>query len=215
MTKFSTRELVCPECNSEQEFTIYDSVNVTLDPNAKEKLINGELNIFSCDTCGYKVEIVYPMLYHDMDGKLMIWLDPEDRLDPDKLGEKQPHFGTFLDESYHYRIVSTRNEMMEKILIFDNELDDLPLELLKYYIRQTHLGKDDDPDETVLFFGGRDLIENEGEVILINKLSGPDKKSFRVPISKYLQIKDGYTDYYPDPMPEASRWLRVDENYFK
>ncbi len=38
----TTRELVCPECDSEQEFTVYDSVNVSLNPDAKEKLINGE-----------------------------------------------------------------------------------------------------------------------------------------------------------------------------
>ena len=52
-------------------------------------------------------------------------------------------------------------------------------------------------------------------MVLINKLSGPDKKSFRVPIGKYQEIKSGYTDFYPDPLPEAGRWLRVDENYFK
>ena len=105
--------------------------------------------------------------------------------------------------------------MVEKILIFDDDLDDKPLEMLKYYIRETHLSKGEDPNETVLYFGGRDVVEEEGEVVLINKLSGPDKKSFRVPIGKYQEIKNGYTDFYPDLLPEAGRWLRVDENYFK
>ena len=118
-------------------------------------------------------------------------------------------------KSYQYRIVSSRNEIVEKILIFDAELDDLPLELLKYYIRETHLSKDDDQDETIFFFGGREVVEDEGEVVLINKLTGPDKKSFRVPIGKYQQIKNEYTDHYPGPMPEAGRWIRIDENYFK
>jgi hypothetical protein len=36
-----------------------------------------------------------------------------------------------------------------------------------------------------------------------------------IPIGKYQQIKNEYTDYYPDPMPETGRWLRVDKNYFK
>jgi hypothetical protein len=188
---------------------------VSLNPDAKEKLINGELTIFTCDACGYQVEVVYPMLYHDMTNKLMIWMDPESQLDPNELGNKQFLFGTLLDESYQYRIVSTREEMVEKILVFDNDLDDKPLEMLKFYIRETHLSKGNDPDETVLYFGGRDVVEDEGEVVLINKLTGPDKKSFRVPIGKYREIKEGYTNYYPGPMPEAGRWLRVDENYFK
>jgi len=59
VTKLSTTDLVCPECGSEQEFEIFDSVNVSLDPDAKQKLINGELTIFTCDECGYKVEVLY------------------------------------------------------------------------------------------------------------------------------------------------------------
>ena len=144
----------------------------------------------------------------------MIWMDPEGQIDPNGLDERK-FLLSMLKEDYQYRIVSSRNEMVEKILIFDAGLDDKPLELLKYYIRETHLGNDDDPDETVLYFGGRDVFEDEGEVVFINKLSGPDQNSFRVPIGKYKEIKKGYTNYYPDPMPEAGQWLRVDENYFK
>jgi len=54
------------------------------------------------------------------------------------------------------------------------------------------------------------------KVIFINKLSGPDQKSFRLSMGKYWQIKNEYTDHYPGPMPEvAGRWLRGDEDYFK
>ena len=120
-----------------------------------------------------------------------------------------------LDESYRYRIVSTREEMVEKIYIFDHDLDDKPLEMFKLYIRDSHLSKDDDPDKTILYYGGRGVFKDEGEVIFIDKLSGPDQKSFRLPIDKYRQIKNEYTDHYPGPKPEAGRWLRVDENYFK
>jgi transcription elongation factor Elf1 len=214
MTKVSTTEFVCPECGLEQLFTVYDSVNISLNPDYKEKLINGELTIFTCDACGYQVEVVYPILYHDMDNKLMIWMDPDGQLDPNGLGNKQFLFDTLLDESYQYRIVSTREELVEKILIFDDNLEDKPLEMLKYYIRESFLSKGDDPDETVLYYGGRGVFEDEGEVVLINKLSGPDQKSFRVPIGKYQEIKEEYTNYYPD-LKDGGRWQRVNENYFK
>jgi hypothetical protein len=157
--------------------------------------------------------MVYPLLYHDMENKLMVYLDPDGQLDPNGLGNKQFLFD-MLDESYQYRIVPTREEMVEKILIFDDNLDDRPLELLKCYIRETHLSNGDDPYQTVLYFGGRGVIEDEGEVVLINKLSGPDQKSFRVPIGKYQEIKEEYTNYYPD-LKDGGRWQRVDENSFK
>jgi hypothetical protein len=213
MTKVSTEELVCSECGLKQLFTVYDSVNVSLNPDYKERLINGELTIFTCDACGYQVKMVYPLLYHDMENKLMVYLDPDGQLDPNGLGNKQFLFD-MLDESYQYRIVPTREEMVEKILIFDDNLDDRPLELLKCYIRETHLSNGDDPYQTVLYFGGRGVIEDEGEVVLINKLSGPDQKSFRVPIGKYQEIKEEYTNYYPD-LKDGGRWQRVDENSFK
>ena len=73
MTEISTTEIACPECDLEQLFSVYNSVNVSLNPDYKEKLINGELTILTCDACGYQVEMVYPMLYHDMENKLMIY----------------------------------------------------------------------------------------------------------------------------------------------
>ena len=215
MTRLSTEELVCPECNLEQEFTVYNSVNVTLNPDYKEDLINGELTVFTCDACGHQIEIVYPILNHDMENQLMIYLDPDGQLDLNGIENKQFMFGTLLDESYRYRIVSTREELVEKIYIFEAGLDDKPIEMLKHYIRETHLGNGDDSDKTILYYGGRGVFEDEGEVIFINKWSGPDQKSFRLQMDKYWQIKNEYTDHYPGPVPQAGRWIRVNENYFK
>ena len=77
------------------------------------------------------------------------------------------------------------------------------------------LSPGDDPDEAILYYGGHGVIEDEGEVIFINKLSGPDRKSFRLPIGKYQEIKEGYTNHYPELKDVAGRWIGVDENYFK
>jgi hypothetical protein len=111
-------------------------------------------------------------------------MKPDRRLDPNEL-DKRKILYTLLDDSYQYRIVSTREELVEKILIFDHDLDEKPMEMLKYYIRETHFSKGDDPDETTLSFGGRGLIEDVGEVIFIYKVSGPDQKTYRLPIGKY------------------------------
>ena len=142
-------------------------------------------------------------------------MNPDDQFDPNGLGNKQSFFDTLQDDAYRYRIVSTREELVEKIFMFDDGLDDKPLEMLKHYIRETHLSRDDDQVQTILYYGGRGVFEDEGDVIFINKWSGPDQKSFRLPMGKYWQIKNEYTDHYPGPMPEAGRWQRVDENYFK
>ncbi len=41
-------ELNCPKCGDKQETTIYESINVSLDPTLKERLYRGEINTFHC-----------------------------------------------------------------------------------------------------------------------------------------------------------------------
>ncbi len=45
-------ELECPKCGTRQNVFLYDSINVSIDPNLKEKLFKGEINVFQCE--GYE-----------------------------------------------------------------------------------------------------------------------------------------------------------------
>ena len=84
MSLNSTQKIYCPKCSNCQEFEIWESVNVTLDPKLKEKVLNRNLMTFECDKCGYKAEGVYPLLYHDMDKKLIIYLVPKDEYNEER-----------------------------------------------------------------------------------------------------------------------------------
>jgi len=68
--------LTCPKCGESQNQEIWHSVNVSLDSDMKEKVLNSEFNVFVCGHCGVVLQIEWPMLYHDMSGKLMIRLLP-------------------------------------------------------------------------------------------------------------------------------------------
>ncbi len=43
--------LQCPHCGNEQKLEIWESINVTLDPEVKAKLLAGKINVFICDKC--------------------------------------------------------------------------------------------------------------------------------------------------------------------
>ena len=75
MSKVKTIKLTCPECGEEFEFDVYESVNVTLDKDLKEKVIDGSLFAAICPKCGHLEVLLHPFLYHDMDQKFMIQLD--------------------------------------------------------------------------------------------------------------------------------------------
>ena len=75
MSKIRTIKLTCPECGEEFDFDVYESVNVTLDPDLKEKVLDGGIFSASCPKCGHTETLVHPFLYHDMDRKFMIRFD--------------------------------------------------------------------------------------------------------------------------------------------
>ena len=125
----------CPHCQREAPFTIWRSLNVTLNPEEKQSLITGELFRFTCPGCTAVTQVVYPMLYHDMQRKLMIWMIPDD--DDGAPGEPEGpviNVQSGATAGYTARVVSSVNELLEKIMIFDAQLDDLALEMVKIVI---------------------------------------------------------------------------------
>jgi transcription elongation factor Elf1 len=67
----------CPKCGNDGEVDLYESVNVTVNPELLEAVKNRKINSFHCEKCGNKIEIMVPFLYHDMNKNLMVWVYPE------------------------------------------------------------------------------------------------------------------------------------------
>lgn len=72
MSKVTNRTLRCRKCQKEFDVQIYESVNVSLNPELREKFIFDELYVFKCPHCGEIHHIPYPILYHDMDKGFMV-----------------------------------------------------------------------------------------------------------------------------------------------
>lgn len=84
MTRPVMKKVTCPNCGTEDDFTIFTSINVTINPELQKKMENGELFIWECPKCGKKYICIYPFLYHDMDAGIMTYLSiniPEDKLE--------------------------------------------------------------------------------------------------------------------------------------
>ena len=65
-------EITCPRCNTTQEVQIWDSVNVTLNPELKAEIMNQRLNVFICGHCDYRGSVDVSLLYHDMQKRYCI-----------------------------------------------------------------------------------------------------------------------------------------------
>ncbi|HJJ51273.1 MAG TPA: CpXC domain-containing protein, partial [Methanocorpusculum sp.] len=71
--------IVCPECEHEQTITICPAVNVTTDPEMREKVLSGDLFMFTCDQCGFSGYAGYPFVYEDKEtnGGFLIYIEPD------------------------------------------------------------------------------------------------------------------------------------------
>lgn len=204
MSSQTPTSITCPRCKNVGEFVTWQSLNVDLNPKEKEKLLSGELTTFTCGKCGHSAEVAYPLLYHDMSRQLMIYLLHR--------GETQDIDGLEMGKmmkGYRLRRVRSRNELLEKVKIFEAGLDDRALELFKVVLRQDLETSDDEP----LFFSGRDPADHDEALLAFVYFPGDQPKSFSVGTDSFRQFAariDGLVD--ADPQVDGE-WLEVSNAY--
>lgn len=66
MSLHTLEKIQCPECGHSQEMLVWQSLNVSLDPEAQKDLLEGKINVLDCSKCHHKTFINTPFVYHDM-----------------------------------------------------------------------------------------------------------------------------------------------------
>ena len=137
MTHKREELIECPYCNHKQHFGSYENIDLSMSPELKEKIINEELFKFTCEECGKTALIAFPCLFNDMEKKMLIWLigdysaEQKEALDKDLVESAANEAEKSFAASYQRRIVGSINDLKEKIIIADDDLDDRVVELLK------------------------------------------------------------------------------------
>lgn len=127
--------VVCPACGVPGRVTLHASVNVTVSPELKERLLAGTLSVFSCASCGKKARVAHPVLYHDMDRALLVQLDPQGTFDG---ADAARVIGDESMSRTRTRVVRDGNALIEKVRIDDAELDDRVIEVMKLLLAVVH-----------------------------------------------------------------------------
>ncbi len=192
----------CPECGAEQSFTAWNSLNVGLNPEKKTALKDGSLTRFSCESCGHSSEIGYPMLYHDPERQFMVWLAND--------GAEPPFAGTALGDvlaGYRLRWVTSRNQLVEKTHIFENQFDDQTMELFKASMAASPKGV---PEGELLFAGlgkgAEDAVELQFAVLAeggTTQFIGTTREAFEDTAELLAPIANS-------ALLEIGQWHRID-----
>ncbi len=150
MSLNSKQNVRCPQCGQMSDVTVWDMITVKDSADLKQDLLRGRINMFQCPSCAHTALMPTPMLYQDDEKRLLISFSPCN--DPlvkgqlyDNVCKASNDSGELKQfEGYNLRFVTDYNEILEKILIFDNDLNDKTIEVLKLMILSQDLEKSGD-----------------------------------------------------------------------
>ena len=101
----------------------------------KEKVLNQSIFLYTCPSCGETFCLNYSTLYHQMEDLVMIYLVPESEVKKTyEMFYGENALFDFRIEKYLARIVTSPNQLVEKIQIFDAGKDDRIMELVKLLV---------------------------------------------------------------------------------
>jgi len=189
MAKHSIR-FRCEQCGKYHNADIYDGVDVSKEPQFRAKVMDASIFDFVCPDCGTVNGILYPFLYHDPTRRFMVQLvDHTVKEDPftelfntdDETDQAIKGVVEDMKQRYYLRTVTTPNELMEKIAVFEAGLDDRVLELIKQGI----LAADASGTILQLYFAPTD----SGPVFLAEEADG-FHRSFRLDQTVYDSMQE-------------------------
>ena len=132
----------CSKCGQQHKITVFRSINISENPELKDKVRDGSLFLWECPHCGQVNLAKYETLYHDPAARLMVWLVPSGEISESQMKAITMH--TKAMGGYTLRCVNDMGSLMEKVLIHDAGLDDVVIELCKFVTKsemiQTSVG---------------------------------------------------------------------------
>lgn len=216
MSKRNVVELVCPFCKKKATYDCWSSVNATINPELKRQLLDSRLNKEKCRNCEKEIELVTEILYHDMDKFIMIECFPaqavEERIErfmllQSKMKPKEINEIIELDK-YRFRYVWSKQQLIEKIKIFDSNLNDRLIEMYKHSLNAFSMLRKDSIYYDNIYFDRLD-IENDSMSFFFVK--GPRVDFLSVKNNLYRDMLTITGKEYGDKL----EWSIVDQEYGK
>lgn len=211
MSLNSKQNVRCPQCGQMSEVTVWNMITVSDSADLKQDLLSGRVNMFRCASCSHTALMPTPMLYQDDEKRLLISFSPcsEPLLKAqlyDNVCKSSKESGELEKfEGYNLRFVTDYNELLEKILIFDNGLSDKTIEVLKLMILSQDLEKSAD---RVCRFG---KIENGALEFMIYDMKENQTYTSNVPKETYDTIDINLRE--SGVKPYSFGWEAVDAAY--
>lgn len=174
MSKWSVEKITCPNCQKESDFRMWSSINTMLDPEMKEKVRTNEAFKFICPFCNEETNVEYTCLYHQMEDHVMIYYVTGDNIDEAissmsynfENQNVKDDFSDFFEDmakEYQNRVVTTKFDFREKLMILDAGLNDKFIEIMKIMVLQMLSEQGDQNQIQEIYFYLNEAAEGEKE----------------------------------------------------
>ena len=209
MSRTSEISIRCSRCGSLFKAERYDSVNVSLDPSLKDKVLDGSLFLKECPHCGSEALIPGNTLYHDQNEKLMVWVTGGDSA----LEEQVKKGYEDLLKGYVLRFVTDSGSLIEKVKILDSGLDDVVMEMCKYVTAMEIAGKMKDREADIMAAPFKFLRMDgaDGEITLAYPLDG-EMQMVGIGFNVYEDCR-GIVKRNPSLKEASSGFCRIDRDW--
>jgi hypothetical protein len=209
----TTSTFQCPTCRRSSHAGLWESINADLDPGMREQVLNGRAFTFVCPSCGSRETLTYASLYHDPTRKFMVWWMPEaNDMEEQDLARMNSDPAQML--GYRLRVVSTLSRLREKILIFEHQLDDRAVELLKRYIWSAFLEDEGFPRNQVYFSAANLRSEHPDIELVAFDGSGQGRGFTASGKNAYPRALEMLHGKFKVVAQAAPRWRVVDHTYW-
>ena len=172
MSEIVTKTVICPKCRQQTNTDIRISANTREEPNIRKMIMDETIFRWKCPKCGFSTRFQHPFLYNDIENKFMVYYIPQ--------VERQKVVDIKLEEQFSElkdikkRIVPDINTLKEKIVIFEQGLDDMALELTKLAVSEI-VSKDTGHN---VYSGYFTEIDEEKNTVSFQFFVGGDKRSY-------------------------------------
>ena len=126
----------CPNCQQPIIAEIQQVIDVGRNPQAKNLILSGELNMALCQVCGFQGQLPVPVVYHDAEKELLFTFSPPDanKTMEEKERELAPLLKTVIDNLepkdrkgylFQPKVMLTINNLVKNILLEDGITEEM------------------------------------------------------------------------------------------
>ncbi|MBN2351842.1 MAG: hypothetical protein JXD23_04665 [Spirochaetales bacterium] len=199
-------------CEHRFEADIPDKVDLEKSADSIASIIDGSFMTVSCPSCGKLLKPEFPFtLVHGGQG----W---EIRFVPELARQKTMRQPPIVKGKKTARVVIGYSELLEKVKIFEEQLDDRVIEYLKYFIMSKVMEKTEDEEKNVDVY----YHERQGDVLEfhIQGLKSDEVGVFKLPMATYRKAladidrhssEEPFRDFLTPPYVSLNKFYSWDD----